>query len=232
MVCPTNSAQTRVLASPVGRFLLGFTVLAGMLPARLGAQWRLEAWLGQAWSAPTPVTFSQVNQPDIRTNGNWSTRPFAPTWYYSGRIARWSGNSAWAFEYMHHKIYLDNPPTDVQFFRVTNGVNFLLGERLWRRRGWEYGVGAGPLYAVPVSEVRGVVYDNARGIFHSQYELAGAALEANLARRLRLLPFTFGTLSLKATAGYLHVHIADGHAVTSNFALHFQYGVSLQSRPK
>ena len=218
--------STRVSAA------IGAAILVTAGAARLGAQWRLEAWLGEAWSVPTPVTFTQFNQPKLRVNGDWSTRPFAPTWYYSGRIARWSGDAAWAFEYMHHKIYLDNPPPGVQFFRVTNGVNYLLGERLWRKRGWEYGVGAGPLYAVPVSSVRGVVYDNAHGIFHSQYELAGAVVQANLARRLRLLPFTFGTLSLKATAGYLHVHIANGHAVTSNFALHAQYGISLQTKSR
>jgi hypothetical protein len=205
-------------------------VIAGGRPAL--AQWRLEAWLGQAWSARTPVTFSQLDEPDIRVNAQWSTRPRAPTWYYAGRIARWSGDAAWAFEYIHHKIYLDNPPPDVAYFQVTNGVNFMLGERLWRRRGWEFGVGAGPLYAVPVSSVRGLVYNNAHGIFHSQYELAGAAVQGNLARRLRLFPFTYGSLSLNVTAGYLHVHIANGHAVTSNFALHLQYGLSVQSRPK
>lgn len=198
----------------------------------LGAQWRLEAWLGDAWNAPSSVTFWQANQPAIRAGGSWSTRPFAPTWYYAGRVAKWSGNSAWAFEYIHHKIYLDNPPSEVTFFRVTNGVNFFMGERIWRRRGWEYGVGVGPLYAVPVSEVRGAVYDNAHGIFHSQYELSGAGLELNLARRLRLLPFTYGAVSVKATAGFLHLNISDGHATTTNLALHLQYGLSLQSKPK
>jgi hypothetical protein len=231
MVCPTSSAGCQRRASPF-LALVGTAILVVAWVAPAGAQWRLEAWLGQAWSVPSPVTFSQINQPAIRVNGDWSTRPFAPTWYYSGRIAKWSGDAAWAFEYMHHKIYLDNPPPGVQVFQVTNGVNFLLAERLWRKHGWEFGAGAGPLYAVPVSSVRRLVYDNAHGIFHSQYELAGAAVQANLARRLRLLPFTFGSLSVKATGGYLHVHIANGHAVTSNFALHVQYGLSLQSKLK
>ena len=231
MDSPTSSAGFQRLARSV-RAVAGTASLVIAAVAPLRAQWRLEAWLGQAWSAPSQVTFSQFNQPEIRVNGDWATRPFAPTWYYAGRIAKWSGSAAWAFEYMHHKIYLENPPPGVQVFQVTNGVNFLLGERLWRRRGWEFGVGAGPLYAVPVSSVRGLVYDNAHGIFRSQYELAGAALQANVARRIRLLPYTFGSLSVKATAGYLHVHIANGHAVTGNFALHVQYGLSLQSRPK
>jgi len=231
MVSPTTRGRSQRRSGPL-RALFGTAFLAVAAAAPLRAQWRLEAWLGQAWSASSPVSFTQFNQPEIRVNGQWATRPFAPTWYYAGRIAKWSGGAAWAFEYMHHKIYLENPPPGVQLFQVTNGVNFLLGERLWRRHGWEFGIGAGPLYAVPVSSVRGLVYDNAHGIFHSQYELAGAALQANAARRLRLLPYTFGSLSVKGTAGYLHVHIANGHAVTSNFALHVQYGLSLQSRPK
>lgn len=228
MVCPTTVPGFRPAAASA---FVGTLILTALAVAPVAAQWRLEAWLGDAWSLPTRVTFSQFNQPAISVNATWSTRPFEPTWYYSGRVAKWSGDAAWAFEYMHHKTYLDNPPPGVAFFRVTNGINYLLVERLWRTNGWEYGGGAGAIYAVPVSSVRGLVYDNAHGIFHSQYELAGAVLQVNLGRRIRLLPFAYGSLSLKATGGYLRVHIANGHAITSNFALHLQYGLSLQSRP-
>ena len=198
----------------------------------MAAQWRVEAWLGEAWNAPSRVTFSQINQPVLTADGTWSTRPFAPAWIYAGRIAKWSGNRAWAFEYMHHKMYLDNPPSGVGYFQITNGANFLLAERLWSRSGWEYGVGAGPVLAVPGSQVRGLIYNNSHGFFHSQYELAGPGLQLNLARRLRLLPFTYGSVSLKATAAYLHVRIGDGHAATMDYALHFQYGLSLQTRSR
>jgi hypothetical protein len=204
--------------------------MAAPMPA--AAQWRVEAWLGDAWSIPTRVTFSQINQPEISTVGSWSSEPFAPTWLYAGRIAHWKGESGWAFEYMHHKLYMDNPPPDVAYFRITNGVNFFLAERLWRWKGWEYGAGAGPVFSVPVSSVRGLVYDNAHGVFHSQYELSGPGVQLNLARRLRLLPFTYGTLSLKATGTYLHLHIGDGHADLADFALHAQYGLSLQTKSR
>jgi hypothetical protein len=209
---------------------VGFLLCCRAFPA--AAQWRVESWLGTAWNAPTRVSFAQINEPEIHATADWSTRPFKPTWYYAGRIALWSGTSGWAFTYMHHKMYMDNPPTAVAYFRITNGVNFGLAERLWRRGGWEYGVGAGPIFAVPVSSVRGEVYNNAHGIFHSRYELAGAAIGLNLARRLRLLPFTYGSLSLRATAGFLHLHISNGHATTDNLALHLQYGLSLQSRSR
>ncbi len=228
MPCPTSSPKVAVLAAPL-RGLCGalIALLVAAFPAR--AQWRLEAWFGDAISLPTGIRFSQVDRPVISATGRWSTEPFRPTWYYAGRIAKWSGEAAWGFEYIHHKIYMDNPPLGVQYFRVTNGVNFFLAERLWRRHGWEFGGGAGPVLAVPVSSVRGIVYDNADGIFHSQYELSGAGIQANVARRLKLLPWVYGSLSLKATAAYLHVHLGDGHAVTMNYALHAEYGISLQS---
>ncbi|MGH7582539.1 MAG: hypothetical protein ACREL5_04850 [Gemmatimonadales bacterium] len=203
-------------------------LLAG-LAGRAGAQWRLEAWFGDAWNLPSKVTFSQAGQSDISTTGHWSTRPFEPTWYYAGRVSKWSGNSAWAFEYMHHKIYLDDPPAGVRSFRITNGVNFLLGERLWRRNGWEFGAGAGLVFVVPVSSVRGQSYDYSHGIFDSDYELGGGGIELNVARRVRLLPYLYASFSLKSTAAYLHVKIANGHANTFNVALHGQYGLSIQA---
>jgi len=222
----------RLVASQFTRVVFVFTVVLAGFPGRGSAQWRVEAWLGDAWSMPGNITFSQLNQPEISARATWSTEPFEPTWVYAGRVAHWQGDAGWAFEYMHHKIYMDNPPAEVAYFRVTNGVNFFLAERLWRRSGWEFGVGAGPIFAVPVSSVRGLVYDNAHGPFHSQYELSGPGIQANIGRRLRLLPYTYGSLSLKATAAYLYLHIGDGHAVTTNFALHVQYGVSLQSRKR
>jgi hypothetical protein len=228
-VAHTFALSVAALVARIG-LLAGLASAVVCAPA-LG-QWRVEAFLGDAWSAPTRVTFAQADQPTIAATAHWSTQPFEPTWVYAVRFARWQGDAAWAFEYMHHKIYMDNPPPDVKYFRVTNGVNFFLAERLWRRKGWEFGVGATPIFAVPVSDVRGEVYNNSHGIFHSQYELSGFGGQANLARRVRLLPFTYGTLSLKLTAAWLHMNIVDGYAVTTNYAVHIQYGLSLQSKSR
>ena len=222
---PERAGRKSVRTTPLWLALAMAATLAG----RADAQWRLSVWFGDAWNARTPVTFTQAGQADITTTADWSTRPWRPTWYYSGRIARWSGNQAWAFEYMHHKLYLDNPPPGVTYFRITNGVNNLLAEHLWRSHGWDYGVGAGPAFVVPISEVRGRQYDYADGIFESRYELGGGTLQVNLQRPLKVLPFLFGSLAIKGTASYLRVHIADGHARLVNFAVHLQYGISLQA---
>ncbi|MGD9525098.1 MAG: hypothetical protein AB7P61_15000 [Gemmatimonadales bacterium] len=215
----------------ITRFLLTLVLLA--LPAgSVAAQWRLEAWFGDALNLKTPLTIEQQGEPDLRFDADWSTRPWRPTWYYSGRIAKWSGNSAWAFEYMHHKLYLDNPPPEVSAFRITNGVNNLLVERHWRLGGVEVGVGAGPAFAVPISRIRGQVYARGGGgIFKSHYELAGATLLGTVAKRVKLFPYTAGSFAIKGTVTRLDVNVANGRAHLTNVALHFQYGLSLQSAP-
>ena len=209
------------------------TVLALLtFPVVTSAQWRVEGWFGEALNLPTPLRLEQEGQPDINIDADWSTRPWRPTWYYSARVSRWSGNSGWAVEYMHHKLYLDNPPPEVIRFRITNGVNNLLVERHWRRGPWEFGVGAGPTFAVPISTVRGKSYGqlDSKGVFGSRYELAGATVMGAVQRRVKLLPYTHGLLAAKATLTHLDVPIAEGRGTLNNVALHFQYGLSLQSR--
>ncbi|HRP06918.1 MAG TPA: hypothetical protein PLL69_00390 [Gemmatimonadales bacterium] len=201
------------------------------IPARIAAQWRLEGWFGNALNLPSRLTIEQDGQPELGIDADWSTRPWRPTWYYSARVARWSGSSAWALEYMHHKLYLDNPTEEVPRFRITNGVNNLLVERHWRRRGWELGVGAGPAFAVPISTVRGKSYGQSKGVFGSRYEFAGGTLYGTVARRVKLLPYTGGSFALKTTLTYLDVSVAEGSARLTNLALHFQYGISFQSSP-
>ncbi len=230
MPCDTRQNPLGSLWSRVAAIAI---IALGGSAAPLAAQWRMEGWFGNAASLPTTLTLSQDGQPDIKVDAHWSTRPWRPTWYYSFRIAKWSGNRAWAFEYMHHKLYLDNPPMpEVIRFRITNGVNNLLVERHWRvKGGWELGVGAGPALAVPVSTVRGKSLSKADGIFDSSYELAGATALGTVAHRLKLFPYTYGTFAIKATVTPLSVSIAEGRGKLINYALHFQYGLSLQGAP-
>lgn len=208
--------------------------LAGsaVVASPVAAQWRADAWFGDAWNAPTTLTLSQQGQPDIKIDADWSTRPWSPTWYYAGRISRWSGNAGWGLEYNHHKLYLDNlPQPDVTRFRITNGVNHVIVQRFWRRRHWELGVGVGPTYAVPISTVRNKSYGSRKGVFGSRYEFGGVTVQGSVARRLKLLPYTYGNLTAKTTATYLNVPIAEGKAKTMNYALHLQYGIGFQSSP-
>ena len=202
------------------------------IPGVLQAQWRLEGWFGDAWNAGLPLTVEQEGQPELTIDPDWSTRPWRPTWYYAARVSRWSGSTGWGFEYIHHKLYLDNPGPEVTTFRITNGVNHLLIERLWKvGSGMEVGVGAGPMFAVPISTVRGLSRDHSNGVFGSRYELSGGTLMATAAKSIRLLPHTHGSLAAKLTVTSLDVSIAQGSARTTAVALHLQYGIGFSTAP-
>jgi hypothetical protein len=216
--------------SPVALILAVLLPLLA-LPSAASAQWRIEGWFGNAFNLGTPLTIAQEGEEEIHIDADWSTRPWRPTWYYAARVSNWKGNSAWAFEYMHHKLYLDNPTDEVFRFRITNGINNLLVERHWRRGGFEFGVGAGPTFAVPISNIRGKSYSFASGIFSSRYELAGGTLLGTVARRFKLVGPLHASFAAKTTVARLRVNVADGHADLTNLALHLQWGLSLQSRP-
>lgn len=226
MLFPTTDGKGSRVPPRVRRWFLALLAV-GLFAHPALAQWRLEGTLGDAWSLPSQVTFAQIGQPDIAETANWSTKPFRSTIYYGGRLVHWSGATGWGFEYTHHKLYLDNPVPGVDYFRITNGVNLFVPERLWRIHSWELAAGGGPVFVVPVSSVRGAVYNHAHGVFGSQYDLGGAVAQAGIARRIRVISFLAGVASLKVTTAYLHVKIANGHAETWNFALHAEYGVSL-----
>jgi hypothetical protein len=211
-------------------YALAISLLSFAAAAPVSAQWRVEAWLGDALNSHSRMTISQTGHSDLSISPHWSTKPWEPTWYYAGRISKWSSNHAWALEYIHHKVYLENPPAEVEFFRITNGVNFWMAERLWRKRHWEFGVGGGPVWVVPISKVRGLEYNKANGIFGSQYELGGAVISANVTRRVKLIPWVYGILSVKGTAATLKARVAEGNASLMNYALHVNYGLSLQTK--
>ena len=187
--------------------------------------------VGSAMLQRATIAFRQANEPDIVVDGQWSTRPWRPTWYYAIRVAHWSGNSGWAFEAMHHKLYLDNPPQpDVIRFRLTNGVNNLMIERLWRRGPVEFGIGGGPTLVVPVSTVRDQSYNNSDGLFGSRYEFGGLTAYATISHRFKVLPRAYGSFALKTTFSRLDARIASGRARMNNLALHLQWGFSLQNK--
>jgi len=207
-------------------------LMAALLPGTVAAQWRLDGWFGDAWSARTPLTFRQDGEPDIRVTPDWSTRPFTPTWYYGARIARMSGARGWGVEFVHHKLYLDNPPEpEVTRFWITNGVNSILAQRILPLGKQELSIAAGPTWGVPRSTVRGKTYSFTLGKEGGRYDFAGWTGQVGVTRRMKIGPHVYGVLGVKGTVSTLDVPIAGGRAATTNLALHVNYGLSLQTTP-
>jgi hypothetical protein len=199
----------------------------GGWPASALAQLELQAFLGSSVSAPAPLSISQRGQPDLDLTAHWATRPFLDTWYYAGRIGVWSGDRGWLFDFTHHKIYLSNPPAEVQKFRITNGMNMFTLSRGFRHGRLSYALGAGPVVTYPINRVRGQKLRSGRG-FLGGYFLSGGTLMASATRRFPLTTGFFLSLDGRVSATYVRVPVADGHASVPNLALHLHAGLGYE----
>jgi hypothetical protein len=207
----------------VSRILLLLSALVGMAPPAF-AQIEVEAFLGTSFSSPSPLSIAQHGQPDLHVTAHWATRPFHPTWYYAGRIGLWRGDRGWLFDFTHHKMEMTNRSSSIQQFKILNGVNMLTLSRGFRRGKFSWAVGAGPVVTFPVNRVRGRALERGRGFFGG-YFLSGANVMASATRHVPLpLGFLF-SLDARASASYMRVPVADGHASVPNLAVHVHAGV-------
>lgn len=193
-------------------------------PAGAHAQLELQAFLGSSVNLPSPLRIVQAGQPDLSFTAHWATRPQLDTWYYAGRIGLWRGDRGWLFDFTHHKMYLIDPPPEVQRFRLTNGMNLFTVSRAWRRGKLSYALGAGPVVTYPITRIRGRRLESERG-FLGGYFLSGGNLMASVTRRFPVAGGVFLSLDSRATVSYVRVPVADGHAAVPNFALHFHAGL-------
>ncbi len=81
---------------------------------------------GLQYNVPMPIVIRQTGQPDLRLTARFSTRPFFEVPYYGVKVGvtrkLWAGE----LELVHHKLYLDNRPPEVDTFEITHGYNPIL----------------------------------------------------------------------------------------------------------
>lgn len=190
-------------------------------------RWSVELLGGTAVNVPMSLRIRQRGTPDLRFVARYETRPWEGSPYYAYRVSRWSQpERAWELELVHHKLYLDDPPSEIQRFEITHGFNLLLLNRAVRRSGLVLRAGAGVVVAHPESIVRGRALGSDEGGLGGGYHLAGPAVQLALARRIRLGGGWALTVEGKATGAYARVPVADGRATVANVAAHGLAGVA------
>jgi hypothetical protein len=202
---------------------LAVAAALGGHPRRAIAQLEVQLFGGTAASLPLPVTISQAGEPDIRFTARWDTKPTHPTFYYAWRIGLWRNDRGWRLDHTHHKIYLVNPPPEVDAFRITNGFNIVTLSRAFRSRHLTYSIGAGPVITYPISTVRGKKFDHDNG--WDGYHLSGASTVAMATREFPLTGGLVLSLDARASVSYVRVPVVDGHARVPNAALHAHAGL-------
>jgi hypothetical protein len=206
------------------RVVLASLALASARSTPLAAQLLIEGYLGGSYSVPTPLTIVQQSYPDLKLTAHYSTRPFNDSWYYGWRVGYFWGRKGLLFDLVHQKLYLENPPPEVQDFRVTYGYNILTLGPAWKTKHLTLNLGAGPVVGNPYSNVRGQVWTRDQGLFNAGYYFGGAALQGGAGWNFRIVGRFFLSLDARFTAAYAQVPIRSGHADVPNLAFHLLAG--------
>jgi hypothetical protein len=178
---------------------------------------------GSSWSAPAMLAIEQSGEERLSFRARWETRPFEDAYYYSARVALWKERWGWGLQLLHHKLYLTNPPPQIERFEFSHGWSLLTLQRARRGRVLDWRIGVGPVIAHAEGKVRGREVSRRGGLFGGYY-LCGAAALAGVGKSFPIFGKLFATIEGDATFSWAQVPIREGHARTGNVALHALLG--------
>jgi hypothetical protein len=220
--------RSQALSRSCIRLLLLFAVAAAFHSAPAHADWTGEWLLGVAWNADTELWIRQDNQPDLRFEAEFSTKPFEQPIYWALRVG-WQGERhGWALDLLHHKLILENTTPEVESFSITHGYNLLTAQHIWLRSRWRWTAMLGVVVAHPESTVRGLKKDESTGWHDAGYEVAGPVVAGGVATSFRLGSIFEIAVEARATWSQVSVDVAEGRANLDNFALHLLLGPRLR----
>ncbi len=173
---------------------------------------------GLQYNVPMPIVIRQSGQPDLRLTARFSTRPFSEVPYYDVKVGVVRKLWAYELELIHHKLYLDNRPPEVDTFEITHGYNPILVNAVRQQWGVAFRAGAGILLAHPQSMVRGLRFPETGGVLG--WYVSGPAAQLSVSRWFDLNRQLFVGLEGKFVGAWARVPIADGSADVPNLSLH------------
>ena len=219
--------------STSGRFSVNAVALAAALffPSAVRAEDRFRAQFfgGTSWSVPSTLAADQSGLSRLEFRARWETRPLEDAPYYAARVALWSGRRGWELQLLHHKIYLTNPPPEIDSFEVSHGWNLLTIQRASHGRILDWRVGAGAVIAHAEGIVRGRQVDEGNGLFGHGYYVSGPAAVVGAGKSLAIWRGFLATAEGQVTFSWARIPIQGGHARTGNVAFHALIGIGFHS---
>lgn len=173
---------------------------------------------GLQYNVPMPIVIRQAGQPDIRLTARFSTRPFIEVPYYDIKVGVVRKLWAYELELVHHKLYLDNRPPEVDTFEITHGYNPILLNVARQQWGVAFRAGAGILLAYPHSTVRRLRFPETGGILG--WYVSGPAAQFSVSKWFDLNRQLFAGLEGKLVGAWARVPIVNGSADVPNLSLH------------
>jgi len=196
------------------------------------SQWYFELKGGFPLDVPMPLTIHQDGYPDININfARFTSEPFVMPVYWDWRFVKWKNEKAWEFEAIHHKMYLQNKPAEVQRFGISHGYNILLVNRikiLNKEKNILLKFGAGTVLAHAENTIRNLKLNERLGIFNMGYYFSGVALNIGIDKRFKLTEWLYATSEAKFIPSYANVPVVNGNADVWNCSFQFSFGLEVK----
>jgi hypothetical protein len=193
--------------------------------------WSFELQGGIPYNIPIPLTIKQDGEATIRLTARYSSEPFVSPGYYNWRLGHWKKGKSWEFEFIHHKLYLDNKPPEIQEFSISHGYNIAVVNRAFKKSIDNFPfilrLGAGVVLAHPEITVRGQALEQDGGLFGWGYYISGPVLNISVAKRIYIVEQWFVNAELKFNPSYARVPVAGGHAIFWNMPITFAFGMGI-----
>lgn len=186
-----------------------------------------EVFAGSAWSVPMPLTIRQPGENTIRFKARYSTKPWRGAPYYAYRV----GYEHWTLELVHHKLYLENPPPEIQHFEVSHGYNLAMVSRSipFANDPSLFKLGLGIVITHPEGRVRGRQINPVPGFLGGGYHLSGVSFQVTVGPKLKLTEHWFIRPEAKLTSAWAKFPLLNGgYAKVPNIALHTLLGLGYQ----
>jgi hypothetical protein len=173
---------------------------------------------GLQYNVPLPLVIRQSGHPDLKLNARFDTRPFTEVPYYDIKVGLTRKEWAFELELVHHKLYLDNRPSEVDTFEITHGYNPILLNGVREKWGAAFRAGAGILLAHPQSTIRGLRFPETGGILG--WYVSGPAAQVGVSKSWEFGNHFLAGFEGKVVGAWARVPIVDGTADVSNLSLH------------
>ena len=206
-----------------------FTLVLSTMSPMYGyaADLSVEFFFGGALNASTDLKIEQEGERTLDFDADWNTRSFEQPLYWAVRLALtgpFRKDLGLELQLIHHKIYLENRPPEVEQFEITHGFNILTLNVGYYSLPVALRAGAGVVIAHTEAVIRDISAGTP-GIPEQGYEITGPAFIAGAGRRIHMWRGLFASLDLQFSAARAKVSVPGGKAYTSNYAFHFMAGL-------
>lgn len=209
--------------------LLFFVFFISFFFSTAQERWSFELHGGIVHNLRLPLIIKQSGFPDIRINkaefySESLNDPFYWDWRFTKWFARKKGIKSIEFEAIHHKLYLKNPPPEVEWFGISHGYNMLMVNYGQEIKKIILRTGLGSVLIHPESTIRGMKYPVGPGFDMPGYRLNGIVLNVGVAKQIPFGKYFFVNTEVKMNASVVNAEVVNGYARVHNIVFQLILG--------